>query len=130
MWFWILLGLILLRPMEIMAVNSISPSFVEVNIGKSKSAQEVVVEISNNGNVDQTFDLSVVDFGTLDESGGIAFLSPNKKADNQRYSLASWIVLEKNVVIVAPEKKEKIKATIINKDSLVSGGIMEPFWLH
>jgi hypothetical protein len=52
----------------------------------------------------------------------VAFLTVNNDKSERKYALASWISLEKEAVIVESGKTEKIKVTILNKDSLAPGG--------
>jgi hypothetical protein len=100
----------------------ISPPFQNVKIDGGMKQVVTEIEIGNDTQDGQTFDLSVMDFGTLDEAGGVAFLATGKSDYEKKYSLASWISLEKNRVEVAPGGREKIKITILNKESLSPGG--------
>jgi hypothetical protein len=67
------------------------------------------------------FTLSVVDFGGLDESGGVAFLGPEKSLEN-KYSLASWVNLEKDSIELSSGESQKVKISIKDKESLSPGG--------
>jgi len=99
----------------------ISPPFIDMVMGATDAQKDFVLELGNNSPATIMVNLSVVDFGTLDESGGVAFLSSKENGD-RKYALASWMSLEKDWVIIAPNKKEKIKITVLNKESLTSGG--------
>lgn len=100
----------------------LSPPFEEIVINNEKSEVEFELEIGNDSQTSQLFELSVVDFGSLDETGGVAFLTTNTDKSEKKYALASWIVFEKSEVIVASGGKEKVKVTILNKESLSPGG--------
>ena len=100
---------------------SFSPPFTDIEIGSEKE-KKIDLEISNQSESSLVFGLSVIDFGSLDESGGIAFLTTQPNSDERKYALASWISLEKSEVIVPPKSKEIIKVTILNKESLFPGG--------
>lgn len=112
-------------PKEILGVESkgtyLSPPFADIEV-TNKEDKEFELEIGNEGEGDLVFELSVVDFGSLDESGGVAFLTANPDKNERKYALASWIGLEKSEVVVAAKSKEKIKITILNKESLLPGG--------
>ena len=99
----------------------VNPPFLSIDI-KSGSEKSFYIEVGNNTKSFESFDLSVVDFGSLDESGGVAFLNNSLEVGNRKYALALWISLEKNIVVVAPGQKEKVKVTILNKESLSAGG--------
>ena len=101
---------------------SLSPPFVDVTVGGGQTESSFYLTVGNYNRINETFNISVVDFGSLDETGGIAFLTVNGDKSERKYALASWISLEKDIVTVAAGKSEKIKVTIINKDSLTPGG--------
>lgn len=100
----------------------LSPPSVDVTVGQTQPENSFDLEVGNNGLAAETLDLSVVDFGSLDETGGIAFLTVNSNEGERKYALASWISLEKSEVTVSPGKVEKIRVTILNKETLAPGG--------
>ena len=99
---------------------SVGPLFSEIEIN-AESEKRFSLEVSNDTIDPVVFRLSFIDFGSLDESGGIAFLG--KGTDfQQRYGLASWMSAEKDVVTVFPQGKEVLNLTINNRESLSAGG--------
>jgi hypothetical protein len=100
---------------------SISPPFQEVNISATESQKSFVVSITNDAVTVDDFHLSVKDFGSVGEFGGIALLSQTDDY-SKKYGLASWISLEKDTLIIPPQKTQRLKITITNKDSLFPGG--------
>ncbi|MEI7891194.1 MAG: hypothetical protein WCI36_04490 [bacterium] len=100
---------------------SMSPFFQEVNLAKDQNSSSFALEISNNTPESAVLKLSVVDFGALDETGGVAFLGSAEDLKN-KYSLASWVSLEKDAVVLEAGEKQSVKVTIENKDSLSPGG--------
>lgn len=116
----------LLCPLKVIGQSSegyaIIPPFTNIEINDGEKQKEIEIQIKNNTKVVTTFDLSVVDFGTLDESGGVAFLTTTQDSNVRKYALASWVNLEKDTLVIGPGKIEKLKITILNKDSLSSGG--------
>lgn len=101
---------------------TVSPPFQEVVVNELQSKAYLSVKITNNSPVSQTLNLSVVDFGALDESGGVALLGSKPNEWQKRYGLASWISLKKDVLTIAPNSSEEISVTIDNKESLSPGG--------
>ncbi len=101
---------------------TISPPFQEVVVSENQVKTSFSVEITNNSSFSQTLRLSIFDFGTLDESGGVAFLGSKPSDWQKKYGLASWVSLEKDSVIIAPMSSEKIHVMIDNKESLSPGG--------
>lgn len=100
---------------------ALSPPFIEVALKKEASQSSYIIELANHTASHQNFHLSVVDFGSLDESGGVAFLGTGGKLE-RKYSLASWVSLEKNVLEIESGTSQKIKVTLVNKESLSPGG--------
>ncbi len=109
----------------VMAQNNgvmMSPPFADVEIAKGDLEKDLVIELTNQSQTTITLNLSVVDFGSLDESGGVAFLTGNSQPGDRKYALASWMSLEKDWVVIDPGKKETVKVAILNKESLSGGG--------
>lgn len=100
---------------------SVSPLFTDIAIGAAESSQDFFLTVANTTAEPVVLRLSLVDFGSLDESGGIAFLGKDASGTN-RYALASWITPEKDVVTLLPGTEEKLKLTIENRESLSPGG--------
>lgn len=97
---------------------ALSPLFHEVSI----DTEEIVsIEISNRTGSDAGFFLSAVDFGTLDESGGVAFLGGTGDFEH-RYGLASWIRLPTERLIIPAGETETVSVVIENRESLSPGG--------
>lgn len=114
----------ILIPKKVLALEtgfSISPPFQEVLINSNDSQKTSEIEIKNNTNSLAVFNISAVDFGSLDNSGGVIFLGSSESGE-RKYGLASWIQLEKNQLILEPNSSQKIKVTISNKESLSPGG--------
>lgn len=102
---------------------TISPPFFTIDISLTDLVKEETIVVGNETELSQSFKLSVIDFGNLDESGGIQFLGiQGEKIQNYKYSLTSWLVLEKDLIEVGPHQKEKVKVSVVNKDSLSPGG--------
>jgi len=119
----VVLLLLAIKPVAAMEKSGISivPSFAEITINEDKP-NSIDLIISNRTGFEEVFELSVVDFGSLNETGGVAFLTTKTDTSTRKYSLASWISLEKSEVIVGSGQSQKVKVTILNKESLSPGG--------
>jgi hypothetical protein len=100
---------------------SINPFFQEITLAKDQPAVPFQLEVANNNNLPVVLRLSVLDFGALDESGGVAFLGA-EGGPEQKYGLASWISLENDTLVLGSGEKQFVKGTIQNKESLSPGG--------
>lgn len=97
----------------------ITPFYQNVDIAKDQASVSFSVKIKNNTEGPAVFRLSVLDFGTLNESGGVAFLGAS---DNLKYSLASWVSLPNDTLVLKPGEEQTVTGTIENKESLSPGG--------
>ena len=98
---------------------SINPFYQNIDIQKGQTSVPFSVKIKNNTTSPAVFRISVLDFGSLDESGGVAFLGAS---DNLKYGLASWIVLSNDTLVLKPSEEQTVTGTIENKESLSPGG--------
>lgn len=99
---------------------SITPFFQEVSLEKDQKESKFLVTVENTTGAPAIFRLSVLDFGALDESGGVAFAGTTDL--EKKYGLASWVSLEKDAIVLNPQEKQDVKVTIENKESLSPGG--------
>jgi hypothetical protein len=101
---------------------TISPAFQQIAIGQSEDSKDGQIKLTNNTGEPLEFAISVTDFGSLDETGGVAFIGKDQKALNYRYGLTSWLTLEQDRVVVDPKATKVVPFTIDNKESMAPGG--------
>jgi hypothetical protein len=101
---------------------TVSPAYQPVTVAANQPETQYSLQISNNTQYDQNFRLSVVDFGSLDEEGGVAFTGTPAKELDHKYGLASWMALEKDAVFVPVGKSAEVIVRISNRPSLAPGG--------
>jgi hypothetical protein len=92
-----------------------------VILDEGEMSETYAVTLVNETGAITTLQISVIDFGSLDESGGVAFLGATGALD-QRYTLASWMQPDMNEVILQPNEERSIKVRIENRESLSPGG--------
>jgi methionine-rich copper-binding protein CopC len=100
---------------------TVSPALQPITVNQDQASKSFDFAVTNNDPVEQELHLSAVDFGSLDDTGGVLFLGPEKSL-SYKYGLARWITLEKDVVLLQPHETQKILVTIDNKASLTPGG--------
>lgn len=123
-WLVLLIGL-LFRPNISLALDNgivVEPPMQDLVVEATDKTVVMTINYTNNSNSLIGLKLSTIDFGALDESGGVAFLGLNKNVIDKKYALASWVSLSENVVNLQPKTSKKIKVTILNKESLSPGG--------
>lgn len=115
----ILLGI----PAQAQAAKGIgvTPGLQEVEIRQGDTEARFEVTVSNSTDAKVDFRLNTIDFGALDESGGVAFLGKTGQ-ETYAYSLSRWMQLDRNELTVDPGKTEIVNVTIRNEDSLSPGG--------
>lgn len=101
---------------------TVSPAFQSVTLSPEMVGKDIVITLTNQSQVGQTYALSTADFGTLDESGGVALIGTPATELEHRYGLVSWMTLDRNVVFVPPAGSAKVTVRIDNRPSLSPGG--------
>ncbi len=101
---------------------TIVPFLQTVRIQASESTKTFDLTLSNKTSRAQSLHLSVLNFGTLNETGGLVFAGSNASTLVKKYGLASWLRLSVNDLTLQPNETATIQATIINDVSLTPGG--------
>lgn len=101
---------------------TVSPAFQMVSVPSGTDQQPITFTITNNQPVAQTLNLSVADFSTLNESGGLFFVGTNPTALQKRYGLAKWVSLPVSSLTIPAKGSYKLQAVVLNLPSLAAGG--------
>ncbi len=100
---------------------TITPAFQHVVIGNGKPEANRSFSLQNNSDQSATFEISTVDMGALDETGGLVFSGLSQDYE-KKYGLAEWVELPNTRVEVAGKKAVTVPFVIKNQDSLSPGG--------
>jgi len=109
------------KPRPITGVT-ISPAFQQITVGQDDTSKDGQIKLTNNTGEPLEFSLSVTDFGSLDETGGVLFIGKDQKSLDYRYGLTSWITLQQDRVVVDSKQTKVVPLTIDNKESMAPGG--------
>ena len=101
---------------------TISPFLQEVRIEAGDATKDFTLSLTNRTGRAQVFRLTALDFGSLNDTGGVVFAGSNASSLIKKYGLASWLTLSSKEVSLDSNKTAKITATIINDTSLSPGG--------
>jgi hypothetical protein len=101
---------------------TISPPFREVVLQPDRPTAQFNLTVRNDTAVTQAFRLTVQDFGSLDESGGVAFLGTKASDLEYKYGLAGWLIPGTDSISLEPGQTRKVNLTIENRSSLTPGG--------
>lgn len=100
---------------------TVTPAFQEITLDQNDDQKNLPVSLTNTTSGMVTLRVAAYDFGSLDESGGVAFLGASNDLE-KKYTLASWMHLEKDTVIIAPGETVTVRVTIENRSTLSPGG--------
>ena len=95
---------------------TIEPFYQEIVI-PDKAKNSYFIKLTNNTNKQQNFRLKTADFGSLDETGGVAFIGITKPDVNYKYGLTTWLSLDQQFVVLRPGETQQIEFAIIFRDS-------------
>lgn len=101
---------------------AVEPFMQEVTLEQQQAQQTFPLRITNTSSEETHISFSIIDFGQLQESGGIAFLGSSKEIIERKYGLAAWLQIDQQEVTIAPGETVIVTATVINKASLSPGG--------
>ena len=100
---------------------AISPFYQNVSIAQYQPSARYVLTLSNTSSVVQTFRLTTQDFGSLNQSAGVAFLN-SSSTYAKKYGLAAWMQLDQEAVTIPASASSQVTVTINNSPSLTPGG--------
>jgi hypothetical protein len=117
----------LYRPLALAASSApagivVSPAFQQSSIPAGADKQPVYFTVTNNKPSVQKFKLSVADFNTLGETGGLFFVGANPTELQKKYGLATWLELPTSSLVLQPKQTVKVSADILNLGTLSPGG--------
>lgn len=101
---------------------TITPAFQELDLPASQPKLTYDISIQNSSTISQLFHLSLVDFGSLDESGGLEFLGQSTSQLEDKFGLAKWMSLPSAAVVVPGGQTVTLPVTITNDSTLAPGG--------
>jgi hypothetical protein len=101
---------------------TISPFLQDIRVQADDATKDLNLDITNNTTQEQTLRLTVIDFGSLNDTGGVIFAGTNEDGLLAKYGLAHWLKLDVSTLTVASGKKVAVHASIVNDNSLQPGG--------
>ncbi len=100
----------------------ISPFLTDTKIQPSDTTRDVSVTVTNDTAKEESFTISSLDFGSLNDTGGIVFAGNDADKLTQKYGLASWLQIPNNRLTLLPGASSVVSAYIENQPSLGPGG--------
>ena len=100
---------------------TVSPFLQTVQIG-SEASKDFNITYTNESSQPQKLALSVADFGSLDQSGGVAFVGNASGRIINKHILSPWLSLSANEITLTSHQKTAVTATILNDSGMGPGG--------
>jgi hypothetical protein len=100
---------------------SLRPFLEQLQLGPTEATRQFQLTVNNDSSFSQIFHLSAVNFGSLNESGGLAFEGANSTKLSGQYGLAKWLSLDQNDIELGAGKQTTVKVTINNGSDLSPG---------
>jgi len=101
---------------------TITPAIVNVELAPNQASTSFKIHIANNQNQAISLSTSSLDFKSLNETGGVAFIGSSAGSLEHKYGLANWLTVPNKPLSLATNKGETIEVTIDNRQDLSPGG--------
>lgn len=97
---------------------TVLPQLTKIDLASNKPEAEIFY--TNNSSTPVELGLSVQDVQELEDRSPVGILDP-KEAANYKYSLSSWVTLNRQALILNPGETQSVNITV-NRDKLAPGG--------
>ena len=101
---------------------TVSPVFQNVRLGQNQPNSRYVVTVTNHSAVDQNFAFSALDFGSLNDTGGVAFVGDAPTDFSKKHGLAGWMSMDRDSATIPAGGQLQLGVTVRNDASLSVGG--------
>ena len=99
---------------------TISPFEQQITVQPSDVVKSFTLTLTNHTQQLQELNLTVRDFGSLNDTGGLLLEGSNSYS--RQYGLTAWLSLEKSSVDLQPGETASVLASVNNQSSLQPGG--------
>jgi len=100
---------------------TVRPFLQSITIKPNEANKQFQLFVSNNSDFTQVFHLSTLNFGALNDTGGLIFQGANVNKLAGKYGLSNWIDLGQKELRLQPNSQAPVKVTISNDSSLAPG---------
>lgn len=101
---------------------TVAPAIQKLTLTPGQATAPFNVVVTNNTLEPVDLLLSSVDFKSLNESGGLAFIDSDAGSVSHKYGLASWLNLGVPTLHLEPKQSQLIPMSIENRQDLSPGG--------
>lgn len=100
---------------------SITPAIKDLDLKTGQTEASYKITIQNKASVPLKFTFKAIDFKSLDETGGLAFIGPVAKTP-YKYGLAKWIKLNVADLTIPAGQQNSVNVVVQNLPDLAPGG--------
>lgn len=101
---------------------TVSPAIQKLSLNPGQPSAAFNVVVTNNTVEPVDLILSSVDFKSLNESGGLAFIDSNASSVSHKHGLASWLNLGTPSIHLDSRQSQLVTMSVENRDDLSPGG--------
>jgi hypothetical protein len=101
---------------------TITPPFTDVTLTKDSQVEELRISLTNHTDSRLTLALSTIDFGSLNESGGLLFAGNKQDEVVEAHKLTPWLKLASPSMVIEPKATETVSLSIVNDPAMSPGG--------
>lgn len=100
----------------------ISPFLSEAKILANEATKNIHINLTNNTGSKQEFNITALDFGSLQDTGGLVFAGDTADKLTRKYGLANWLRLPQESLSLEAGQTVILTATIVNEATFGPGG--------
>lgn len=101
---------------------TLSPAIQNIELSPDQARKSFKIIVENNQQNAVSLSVDTLDFKSLNESGGVAFIGSNAADLQHKYGLAKWLIAPEEKINLLPKTSKEIEITIDNRQDLSPGG--------
>src|SRR5690606_17446642 len=101
---------------------TITPPLQQIELQSDQPSHQSTLIITNHQDQPVNLTMSVVDFGDLEQGGGLAFLGNTPDSIWDKYRLAPWLTVTPQATSIPAHGQQTFEITITNDQELSPGG--------
>ena len=101
---------------------TVNPAVNRVSIAHGQTEADIKIGVTNNTKEAVDLSISAVDFKSLNDCGGLAFIGAQSSQLGNKHGLTNWIVFPSPSIHLDPGQNQALPITIQNRDDLPPGG--------
>ena len=101
---------------------TITPAIENLAIQKGQTMASFTIMVTNNTKSPVSLHTSSLDFKSLNDSGGVAFITNGADQLGHKYGLASWLGIDQAIVYLQPDQTKPVHISVENRSDLSPGG--------